>query len=237
MKQLKLWLVIASCVFIFVACQRTSTTDGHSHGQHDGTQVNASGSFGTWPPQPASMEKIGIVAGNFAPQSLRNMQDAEIEAAVMSNVDVIAALGNDYTLLDTNIARDKGGNLRPEVIFFSYSNNVTVVASIKQDNSVRHEVFAADDYQFPEGAEDIRRAKTLARAALVDQGFADAATLNAHAMLTFPRRDAEKSFHNVRMIYVTVGQGNGSLPDYAAWVDLTNSQVVESGPIKGYEGE
>lgn len=237
MRLLRLLLVFTSFVFIFVACQQGSKSTGHTHAQHDGVQVDASGADGTWPPQPTDMSKIGIVAGNFRTQSLKRLQKAEIEAAVMRDAAVIAALGSDYTHLDTNIARDKGGNIRPEVTFFSYSNNVTVQASLTRDQRVLHEVMAPEEYQFPEGEEDISRAVPLARAALVEQGFNKATTLNANAMLTYPERDAEKAFHDVRMMYVTVGKGNGATPDYAAWVDLTNDQVVKSGPIESYKGE
>jgi len=213
MRLLRLLLVFTSFVFIFVACQQGSKSTGHTHAQHDGVQVDASGADGTWPPQPTDMSKIGIVAGNFRTQSLKRLQKAEIEAAVMRDAAVIAALGSDYTHLDTNMA------------------------SLTRDQRVLHEVMAPEEYQFPEGEEDISRAVPLARAALVEQGFNKATTLNANAMLTYPERDAEKAFHDVRMMYVTVGKGNGATPDYAAWVDLTNDQVVKSGPIESYKGE
>lgn len=238
MKLLRLGLILISSIFIFVACQQgsnsTDTTD-HSHGQHTGVQVDATGFEGTWPPQPKDMSKTGIVAGNFRTQSSKNVQKAEFQAAVLNDAAIINALGNDYTVLDVNVSRDKAGNALPEVVLFSYSNNVTVLATVTRDNRVLHTVSAAEDYQFPENQEDINRSITLARAALIDQGFAGAANLNAHSMLTFPDRNAEKAFHDVRMLYVTLGAGNGVEPDYTAWVDLTNNQVVESGPIGRYE--
>lgn len=239
MKLLRLGLVVTSSIFILTSCQLWGPKEPtHMHGNHDGTQVDASGNRGTWPPQPSNISKTGVLVGNFAPQSLEGLQTAEIEEAVLSSPAVVAALGSDYTLLDVNIASDKGGNQRPEAMLFSYSNNVTVHAWLTGDNQVRHELIAPQDYQFPEGKEDIDRSIRLARQALVDQGFSKAMTLGAHSMLTFPKRDAEHSFHDVRMMYANFGPGDGTEPLYAAWVDLTNNVVVESGLIASYlEGQ
>ncbi len=244
MRFFRLWLPLGCLMLLFIACQqidistKKSTSNGHNH-----IQVIASGSGinpdGIWPPQPANMSRTGVLVGNYALQGL-NVRKAAIQEAIMSDSDLLNALGENYLLLDVNVSEEKDGSPIQEIILFSYSQNSTVRAwlqatsAFNASNSIEFEVIAASDYQFPESKEEIAKSISLARTALVNQGFADAQTLNAHSMLTYPDEASGEQFYDVRMLYVTLGQGNGAVPVYAAWVDLSNNIVTKSGLIGSY---
>ena len=239
MRLLRLWLTLVSLSLLFVACQQveffnssSSNTSGHKHIKviASGTGINPDG---IWPPQPANMSQKSPLANTYALQAL-NVQKASVKEKIMADSSLITALGTDYLLLDVNISKDKLGKLTQEVILFSYSNNSTVRAWLDAYQDVEFEVMAASEYQFPEAQVEIDKAIALAKTALVNQGFSNAQNLNAHAMLTYPNEASGEQFYDVRMLYVTIGEGNGAVPIYAAWVDLSNDTVTASGPIGSY---
>ena len=244
MRFFRLWLPLGCLMMLFIACQQIdiSTNRFNSNG-HKHIQVIASGSGinpdGIWPPQPANMSNTGLLVGNFGLQNM-NVRKASVKETIMSDRALLNVLGDNYLLLDVNVSETKNGSAIQEAILFSYSQNSTVRAwlnsasAFNAQRSVGFEVMAASDYQFPESKEEIAKSISLARAALVSQGYSDAQTLNAHSMLTYPDKASGEQFYDVRMLYVTLGKGNGAVPVYAAWVDLTNNIVTKSGLIESY---
>jgi len=239
MRFLRLLLPLVCLTMLFIACQQLdiSTSSKNFSQSHSHTQVVGTGTGmnpdGVWPPQPANMTQVGILAGNYRLQS-NNVRKAALKEAIMADSSLLSELGNDYLLLDVNISTEKDDTLIQEVILFSYSNNNTIRAWLTQDHAVEYSVMSASEYQFPETAEEIAKSIELAKSSLVSQGHSDAAQLNAHAMLTYPDEASGEQFYDVRMLYVTVGDGNGAVPVYAAWVDLTNNIVTKSGLIGSY---
>lgn len=233
----RLLLALVSLTMLFIACQQLdiATSTKNSASGHNHIQVVGSGSDGIWPPKPANMTKTGVLVGNYSLQTNNNnIQKTSLKDEIMADGSLRSVLGADYLLLDINISEEKNGALIQEIILFSYSNNTTIRAWLMPDRSVEYHVMAASEYQFPETAEEIAKSISLARTKLVDQGFNDAATLNAHSMLTYPNDASGEQFFDVRMLYVTLGDGNGAVPVYAAWVDLSNNIVTKSGPIGSY---
>lgn len=239
MRSLRLLLPLASLMMLFMACQQIDISrstknfsTGHSHTKVIGSGTGISPD-GVWPPQPANMTQTGVLVGNYKLQTA-NVRKASVREAIMSDSSLLSVLGDNYLLLDVNVSEEKDGTQIQEVILYSYSFNNTVRAWLMPNGSVEYDVKSASDYQFPESAEEIKKSIELARAALVAQGHSDAATLNAHSMLTYPDEESGEQFFDVRMLYVTIGQGNGAVPLYAAWVDLSNNVVSKSGPIGSY---
>lgn len=247
----RFWLPFGCLIFLFIACQQieistknpNTNIPNYTHSNHIEVVAAGSGTMSDsiWPPKPANISNTGVLVGNnFALQTTNsNLNKASVKEVIMADSDLLNSLGNDYLLLDVNVSEQKNGALLQEVMLFSYTHNSTVRAwlntgSSSDNPSVQYEFIAASDYQFPESEEEIAKSISLARAALVEQGFANAQTLNAHSMLTYPDETSGEQFYDVRMLYVTIGQGNGAVPDYAAWVDLSNNIVTNSGLIGSY---
>ena len=215
---------------VLAACNVRPPTHQHDHsspgfGDYTGPQD------GIWPPQPKGI--TGVQA--FKSAELEGALSAELEAEFVARLsqkgDVRAALGQDYVFLQSEQVSHKGETPRTIAVFYSYSNNQTVEVSEFEN---KHEIrtFVPNAYQPPEGEQEVTAAVNLAKIKLLEKGYEKAGRLGGGALLAFAGGAAgESGFFHSRVLYVTFASGPDTLPEYFAYVDLTNKSVLEHGPI------
>ncbi len=227
-------LLIASIALITSAC---GDSDGLSvvdplpgqgqHTPHTGVEQ------GIWPPQP-----LGMTSEEGFPASAREgAQHNVVNAArgrLMNNPAIRTALGEDYIEFDGSLG-DSKGDVTASFLFFSYTANQTIEATLLRSGEVTHTAYEPQQYQPTEHASETSRAIDLAETALLGAGF-ETTGLTGTAMLAFPRAgdstDEGLQFYPERVMYVTFGQGNGELPVYSALANLSTGVVSEAGLIQ-----
>lgn len=188
---------------------------------------------GIWPPQP-----LGMTGEEAFPSSARSGAQKNIVNAargrVMNNPQVREALGDDYVEFDGSLG-DSKGDITASFLFFSYTGNETIEASLFRSGDVTVTAYAASEFQPTEHASEVGRAIDLAGAALTTAGY-ETAGLTGTAMLAFPpaddNTDSGQQYYPDRVMYVTFGVGDGELPAYRALANLTTGEVTQAGVVQ-----
>lgn len=190
-------------------------------------------SDGIWPPQPEGMTgaepfpasaRAGVLSGVLA----------AARKSILNNPQVRSGLGTDYREIEATLSDDKSDQVAG-IVFYNYTTDETIEASLAADGTVSSRVSGASVYQPMEHPQEQTDAIVLAQTALTNSSF-DITGLQATAMLAFPPlsdiESNEAHFYQHRVLYVTFGPGAGELPVYTALVDLSNASVIEHGPVK-----
>lgn len=226
-------LILSSCQ-VEPSPTNTSGALGHQH-------IIGVGFTGTdkgyWPPQPQGATDIEALSNNS--QSLQTQAYvSRIYAAERFKSDdaLKKALDRRHASFDIDTY---GGKDRPAFTsYFNYERNQTVDAWIDGDNNVQYSVQAAYVTQPPENREEKAIAIELAKHDLLAKGYSDVLDLKGTAILAFPNAQhvarTGQSFYPERMLYITIGQGDGVLPVYRALVNLSRNSVSHSGRIASY---
>ena len=205
---------------------------GHSHDVIQFSNVDD----GVWPPQPSNITNVESIAVKNA-NTVDSIKLENTLQKALSNTDLQAALGNNYTAISSQVITDKSSSRgRTDLEYFNYDRNQVVLAAFADDNSIDIKVQNASDYQPPETRAESARAITLASQALSALGYHDHQQLIGSALLAYPGAaqvaDSGKQFYAERKLYVTFGPGEGELPHYRALVNLSTGSVENSGPMQ-----
>lgn len=177
-----------------------------------------------FPPQPqqiANGRLIGPVRNsraeiNIAQQSLRR---------VLADPEVTEALGERFAHIHSAPVRSKNngvGSLRRH-LFFSHSNNQTVVVLSAANRVQSVSLEAAADNQPALGQTELTEAIDLARNYWLDRGKDSVNTLTGYAIQTFQQ---DGSPFSTRMVYVSFHTTSPEPPLLYNNVDLTLGEVV-----------
>lgn len=134
--------------------------------------------------------------------------------------------------------RSSTQHLAHRLTYYSYSHNSTVYVCLKDNQIISVQRDPRENYQPPEGEQEVEQAITLARK---DPRIAgDVQNLFGHAILTSPEEyryfwvNDEAGFGN-RVFWVTFSEEPESLALFFARVDLTTGQVLEAGKEPGLQ--
>lgn len=216
------------------ACNGASVGDNDSADPADAGASHTSGvAHGYWPPQPLNASDIEALPAS----ALGGAQSMVLDAArrtVLSNPGVVASLGTNYQIFDGSLGSQKAGVIAT-FLFYNYDTDETITVEMQPDGTLDSLVQAAAEYQPQEHADETAAAIELAQTTLNDLGFATDG-LSGTALLAFPRAqdiaNPAEQFHAERLLYVTFGPGNGTIPVYSALVNLSTDTVSDAGLVK-----
>lgn len=198
------------------------------------TRVTGGGRFignqvsDVWPPQPMGISSVRAL--ELPPQlaldeSFQQAGPTAREVAEASN-SVRVLLGNRYKFISQRpvLAKWSKEHLGDEAVFYSYDQNLTVVAVVEQAQVVDVQGILPTEFQPPLAPDEKARATELARSYWQAAGDVRIDDLEAFAILTYDGADG----HAVRMAYVTFHYTSTINPELLTWVDLTNERVDRS---------
>jgi hypothetical protein len=111
--------------------------------------------------------------------------------------------------------------------FYSYTNNIAIEVLMGQE--AVEEVTKREDYQPPEGPDEIKAAIALAQQ---EPRLADPVKgMHATAILSYLERGQPAYGHRVLHVSFSVSGGEEEAPRYYALVDLTAQKIVAAGPV------
>jgi len=225
-----LGIVIGSLLFLS-ACNVRPPAHNHDHSAPGFTDYTGP-QEGVWPPQPRGISNTQKFVSAELSGALTSELESRLIARLEQKTDVQEALGSDYVYLQSERMTPKGEAPRNLAIFYSYSKNQTVEVSELNEGDTDIRTFSPEAYQPPEGEKEVEQAVKLAKVKLLEGGFSEVQRLGGGALLAFAGGAAgESGFFRSRVLYVTFASGPDTLPEYFAYVDLTNKSVLEHGPI------
>ncbi len=212
-----------------------------SNSDEEITRVTSSSRFGSdqltdvWPPQPRGITGVRAVApkpqlmndaaGDFA--SAREIAEASDSVRVL--------LGRRYGFISERpkLAKWSKEHLGDEVVFYSYDQNITVIATIEQGQVVEVQGVLPTEFQPPLSPDEKSLAAELARDYWLASGDTRVDDLEAFSILTYDGVER----HPVRMAYVTFHYTSTINPELLTWVDLTHERVDRSLIQRGGVGQ
>jgi|GEM_PF-689199 len=219
----------------------------HDHGDHAAT-LDHNGRFTgpqvQWPPRHRDATNIKGVAVSdvdsnvdevYATQfALRNSLVADElgdQYTVSATVDLETALGESAPQARTALSRSGGGaadKYGPKdthrITFFSYSENQTVHADVRNGEVVSYETVPASVEQPALIEIEQERAIAIARSWWEAQNNDRIGALEGFAIRAF---EGNGDFFPVRMVYVSFHVDQTSKPELLTMVDLTNEVVTD----------
>lgn len=212
----------------------TDTERADSELQSPGSHTPHTGpADGIWPPQPQDMTNVEPYPASAREGVLTGVLTAA-RGSITNNPQVRASLGSDYREIDATLGDEKS-DVVASIVFYNYSLNETVIASLENDGSITTVSSKAAVYQPMEHPQEQLDAIALARTALTSSSF-DVTGLEPTAMLAYPPlsnvQSADAHFYDHRVLYVTFGPGSGAMPIYTALVDISDAVVIDHGLVK-----
>lgn len=185
----------------------------------------------TWPPQPRGIRNVvplGKPGDAERSRAIRERRVARFERIALARPDVRQALGNRYTRPDLVAADDKGvvDADSAQLFYFSHENNTTVEVTIDESRVRGIRRIAATDYQPDVTDDEIEQAEAIARTYFSDRGAARVSALAGYGILAY--QPEGKGFFPVRVIYISFHEHRDAPPEFSAWVDLSNQQVLRA---------
>jgi hypothetical protein len=187
-----------------------------------------------WPPRP--YERANVVDVLWTPRldALTESREEELRNTALQDSRVRTALGERYAYImagemDPDKERpDRATEARRvRLTFYSYSNNIPVEVLVHQ--RAVEQVTKRENYQPPEGPDEIKAAIALAqqepRLAEFVQG------MHATAILIYRERSQPGYGHRILHVSFTATGGEEEAPRYYALVDLTEQKTLASGPV------
>jgi len=228
-------LLLAIIVVVLIsACKDKNPSPGDSGHEHE----HVSGiSDGVWPPQPTNASNMKILPPKASTRAAGGARESVLDAArqaVMTNPNTRALLGENFRLFNASLADPKASDTA-SFVFYNYSTNQTIIASLQPDGAIDNQVMAAEQFQPAEHPEEAAQAIQMADEALTAAGF-NTDELIGTALLAFPPvaqiSNQQQHFYPQRILYVTFGPGDGELPVYSALINIGSATVIESGLLK-----
>jgi hypothetical protein len=184
----------------------------------------------TWPPTPEGTKNIkpkSTAAAQKLQAAKESRQKSDIEKPLKVRSEVSRALGkrfNKPTLIEDE-PKD-GSEKESHLVYFSHEKNSTVDVVTKGNARKfnRVKTIPAKDYQPEITDEEIAAAEKIARAYYASKGISRVEQLKAFGILAY--KPEGKGFYDARVIYISFHLDSDSLPEYVAWVDLTNQAVI-----------
>ncbi len=232
---------VAVALLLLSGCSESDSLRVQDSNNAADTELSAIGSHtphtgpadGIWPPQPQNMTNVEPYPASARAGVLNGVLSAA-RGSITNNPQVRSSLGSDYREIDATLGDEKS-DVIASIIFYNYSINETVIASLENDGTVSSVTSPASVYQPMEHPEEQLDAIALARTALTNSSF-DVTGLESTAMLAYPQQSslpsANEQFYDHRVLYVTFGPGSGALPVYTALVDISDAVVLEHGLVK-----
>jgi hypothetical protein len=210
------------------AGEQDSVNDGHDH--DDAVPLRDS-----WPPQPVGITAVRWLADDAgAAVAAAESQHVAAAAIALASPLVQAALGDVYVHAATiqphakAAATAAGKEAAPiRVAYFSYSNNVTVEATVRAGKVATVQRMAAATYQPEPTRQERVRAIELARAYFLAQGQNRVNQLRGFVIMAY-RSQGATGFYDSRVLYVTFHETLDERPEYLAWVDLRNETILKA---------
>lgn len=215
------------------------STHTHEHIGHisaDGRFTGTDGSNISWPPQVKNIEEV-VWDNNIEPAIDTQLSAAfSIATTAYANQEVRSLLGERFSFISANPLQKKWSNniIGHEVVYFSYSNNITIEAVILNGKVDNIRTFAASEYQPPLRNNEVEDAIAIARTYWQEQGNRRVDALQGFTIQTF-KTDGDGGYYDTRMSYVSFHIDETSAPELLTWVDLTNQTVVRAAIDQGGE--
>jgi hypothetical protein len=206
----------------------------YGHGEHS-IEAGAAAQIHdglTWPPQPRGISLV------------KTYQDAayvnnQREIAMHARIDVLEkiaksepgfsrALGNKYKRISI-IDNDDRSTVESttKLVYFSRDMNSTIEVDFDSKKKVR-KVLSLPAWQYQPEIVDAEtlEASDLARKYFLEKGYANIAGLTPFGILAY--KPEGNGFFETRVIYISFHKDNDAPPEFAAWVDLSNLQVIKA---------
>lgn len=221
-------LISGLSLVLLTACSQS--TDSHTT-EHEHSHSNAANGY--WPPQLDGMTNQQALPPTGRTRA-RNSVLAAARSSLLNNPAVREALGPVISEYNASLG-DPKSNTTATFLFYNYSLDQTIEASLLHDGSIALQSYEASVFQPTENGDEVVSAINMAKIALESTGY-DTAGLTGTAMLAYPSANETQSlsetFYPERVLYVTFGPGEGELPDYRALVNLSTATVSDFGSIK-----
>jgi hypothetical protein len=174
------------------------------------------------------------VASTARPAALTDTRESELRNAATQDSQVRATLGEHFAYvmaaeLDPDKQKpDQATDARAvRLTFYSYSNNVAVEVLMRQQKV--EQVSKHENYQPPEGPEEIKTAIALAqrepRLSELVKG------MHATAILIYFERGQPEYGRRILHVSFSATEAEEEAPRYYALVDLTEQKTVAAGPV------
>lgn len=217
--------------------QGQSATDGHAeHGHSIAGHISEYGRFTTnngqymsWPPQVKYIQNVTWDSAEVETRTVRNSAETGATAVATQNNEVQALLGERYTFISATPIEDKWVEETRgyKVTYFSYSNNLTVEATVNEGAVASVETYSASDFQPPLRQNEVDAAIKIARAYWTELGNERVDALQGFTIQTF-QTEGDGGYYDTRMSYVSFHVDETAPPELLTWVDLTNETVVKA---------
>lgn len=197
-------------------------------------EVRFTGREEGWPPRPLGRTNVVGVPWTARPAALTESQEAGLRNTATQDTRVRTALGARFAYVTlAEVEPDKQRPLRAadalpvRLTFYSYTNNIAVEVLMRR--GAVEGVTRREDYQPPEGADEIKAAIALAQDESRLAAFVKG--MHATAIVTYPEQGHLGYGHRVLHVSFSAGGGEEEAPRYYALVDLTEQKVVTAGPV------
>jgi hypothetical protein len=231
------WRLLIPAVALATLAGAPARADGPGHAPVDPADIEQSHPTGhlhdhadqTWPPQPRGMRNVAPLSNPGAAEraaALRLQRITEREQIALARPGVRKALGRRYTRPDLveDGGKGEGDAGQQRLVYFSHENNTTVEVTLLRSQVRGLRKIAPTDYQPDVTDEEIIEAEAIARAYFNQRGTARVSALRAYGILAYLPEG--KGFYPVRVIYLSFHASADALPEFAAWVDLSNRRVL-----------
>lgn len=209
---------------------------GIGHIPEHGRFTANDGHVQSWPPQ---VKYIDEMAWDNRLSAAIAMAAVEVDAAISitaQDSELGERLGERYTFINAHPIREKGNDavLGQRVTYFSYSNNVTIKAIVRNGAVATIETIAASDWQPSLKQNEVDAAIDIARQYWQGKGNSRVNNLQGFTIQTFQTEGAG-GYYDTRMTYVSFHMDEVSNPELLTWVDLTTETVFKAAVDNGIE--
>ncbi|MEM7341133.1 MAG: hypothetical protein AAF467_20920 [Actinomycetota bacterium] len=229
------------------AVPASGTGNEHDHDHDHASILDHDGRFSgpgdVWPPEPR--DATGVQPLDFSDEEAPTdavlvapdqpdevlVDDAGPLAIAETSDWVLAELGDDYNLISASDnellgdGKDDSGPVGAKLVFFSIARNQTVEVAVSGGAVISVDVAAASVQQPPLSEKEKYTAVEIARAHWAAVGDERLPLLDGYAILDI---EADGSYHESRVAYVSFHPDPEARPELLTWIDLTTNSVLDA---------
>ncbi len=230
----RLALMVASTTAIFILTSHLVKSKNHTGeivipSRHETGHVHDHKNL-EWPPQPQNISEVIDFSkqGEEETRQLSKKQNFNVmEGRVSVDSNLKNALGDKFTRIDITKREVKNqGSKENTFTYFSREKNTTVEVKTEVNGLQSVKSIPANEYQPEITAEEITEATDIAKQYYLSKGVTRINELKGFGILAYSPNG--KGFYSHRVIYISFHVDADAMPEFMAWVDLSNGTVLKS---------